>query len=271
MQRLKKSILPTVFAGAISATARLRVKESDKRAPETQAGTASAGRPHGFTARSGLSLALAVAAGFALLSFVRANYDPGEDLSDQAWIADMLAAEGPDWPSDAASGAVTFPVGGNPAGDVTVLVFSDYACSICRISDPELEQAAKADGAVRIVYRPWPVFGPPSERAARIALASAPQGVFPEVNARLLEGRGLSEADLRRAVEDAGGDFVRAEQELAVSLEAIDAQLSANHKAAFRLSLKGTPAYLVGPYLLRGKANSRMFTRAFELARQKQR
>ena len=209
-----------------------------------------AAAPKPFTAKSALTLALAVAAGFALLTFVRQNYDPGEDLSEHSWAEDIIAAEG-------------YPVGGNPSGDVTVLVFSDYACAICRISDPELERAAKADGAVRIIYRLWPVFGPPSERAARLAMASAPQGIFSEVNASLLSGRSLSDTSIQSAVESAGGDWGNVQTNLATNREAIDAQLSANHAAAFRLSLQGTPAYLVGPYLLRGKSNSRAFTRAF--------
>jgi protein-disulfide isomerase len=214
-----------------------------------------AGQP--FSAKGALGLALAVGAGFAVLTLLRQNIAPGEDLSQHQWVEPIIAQSG-------------HPVGGNPTGDITVLVFSDYACAICRISDPELERAAEADGNVRIVYRPWPVFGPPSERAARIAMASDAQGIFPKVNAKLLQTRGLSEADLRQAVERSGGDWAAVEAELASDPAKIDGLLTANHKAAFRLSLKGTPAYLVGRTLLRGKSNEASFERAIAIAREQQ-
>jgi protein-disulfide isomerase len=41
---------------------------------------------------------------------------------------------------------------------------------------PALEEAVQRDGKVRVIYKDWPIFGPPSERAASVALACAEQG-----------------------------------------------------------------------------------------------
>ncbi|WP_432201512.1 DsbA family protein [Erythrobacter sp. W53] len=207
--------------------------------------------------RQALVLAGLVAVGLAMSVLLRQSVFTGEDLSEFGWAERILAEEG-------------YPVGGNPDGDVTVMVFTDYACGICRISDPELERAAKEDGNVRIVYRLWPVFGPPSERAARLAMAADRQGVFSPFHTELLASAALSPQGIRATLKQAGGNWSQAQADLTEHGDAIDAAISATHQSAFRISLRGTPGYLVGPYLLRGKGSEGMFKKAFERAREKQ-
>jgi protein-disulfide isomerase len=60
------------------------------------------------------------------------------------------------------------PVSGNPKGDVTVVVFFDYACGYCKKSVPELDALAAKDPNLRIVYKEFPILGPRSQvRRAR--------------------------------------------------------------------------------------------------------
>ncbi len=64
------------------------------------------------------------------------------------------------------------PVGGNPAGDVTLVEFFDYNCPYCRQMAPLMTQAEAEDPQLRIVYKEFPILGPNSVVAAKAALAA---------------------------------------------------------------------------------------------------
>lgn len=161
-----------------------------------------------------------------------------------------------------------------PARDIgtptlTVVVFTDYQCPACKLAHPALERAADADGQVRLSYRDWPIFGPRSVRAARVAIAAAAQGVYPAVHGRLMaEARTLDERVLREAVERSGGDWAKVVARLRSDGAAIDAQLAETARAAFLLGLAGTPGYLIGPILVTGALDDTGFGRAFAQARE---
>jgi protein-disulfide isomerase len=127
--------------------------------------------------------------------------------------------------------------------------------------------AVRADGRVRLVYRDWPIFGAVSERAARLALASDYQGIYPDVHDALMHAGSLDDATVRLAVEQAGGDWARLLVDLAAHRGAIDAHLARNAAHAQALGLEGTPGYLAGPILIRGAMDETAFRRAFAQAR----
>jgi protein-disulfide isomerase len=74
------------------------------------------------------------------------------------------------------------PVGGNTDGDVTIVEWFDYQCPYCRKLEPELRQVAHDDGKVRLVWKDWPILGPVSVVAARMALAAKYQGKYAEAD-----------------------------------------------------------------------------------------
>ncbi|MDB5669746.1 MAG: hypothetical protein JWO25_705 [Alphaproteobacteria bacterium] len=61
---------------------------------------------------------------------------------------------------------------GAPDGDVTLIVFADYACPACREAQPVIDQLVAGDPKLRIVYRIL-VNEHPGLHAARISLAVA--------------------------------------------------------------------------------------------------
>src|SRR3546814_9096698 len=78
------------------------------------------------------------------------------------------------------------------------LSYSDYQCPFCRKIHPALERLAQEDGRVRIVYRDWPIFGPASEEAARMAIASQWQNKHRQFNDALMRTEGkLSSEKIR--------------------------------------------------------------------------
>jgi protein-disulfide isomerase len=149
-----------------------------------------------------------------------------------------------------------------------VIVFTDYQCPACKRAAPALAAAFRRDGRVRIIFKDWPIFGPVSERAARVAVASARQGIYPAVHMRLMaERRGLDDAVLQAAVEAAGGSWPRLLADLATHRLAIDRRIAGNGAEAFALSLEGTPSYVVGTLLIVGGMDEAGFTAAFAAAR----
>ena len=157
----------------------------------------------------------------------------------------------------------------NQRADVTLVAFSDYRCPACLLAYPDMVSAVANDGKVRVVYKDWPVFGERSERAARVALASRYQRIYPEVHHALMSGRRVDEQAMRNAVERAGGSWHRLEADLRHNREQIDEQLARNAQQAFSLGLRGTPAYLVGPILVRGRISEAAFSGAIAGARKK--
>jgi protein-disulfide isomerase len=63
------------------------------------------------------------------------------------------------------------PVAGNANGDITIVEYFDYNCPYCRKIEPELQQVVQDDGKIRLVLKDWPILGPVSVIAARMALA----------------------------------------------------------------------------------------------------
>ncbi len=159
------------------------------------------------------------------------------------------------------------PRSGPPGADLSVAVFTDYRCPACRRADPEMQRAVEADGAVTVVYKDWPLFGERSNRAARVALASVAQGIYPAVHHAFMAAPNLDERTLRAVVEHAGGDWAKLEDDLRRGAAAIEEQLARNARQAFALGLGGTPGYLIGPLQVRGALDEGEFRAAFDAAR----
>lgn len=178
----------------------------------------------------------------------------GRDVSDVMDVPALLNAPG-------------FPEEGSSDPAVTMLVFSDYACAVCRRVEPLWREAAREAGDVCVVHRDWPILGEGSRRAARVALAAGRQGLYAPVHEVLMRTGRFDEAALRRAVVVAGGDWARLERDLISDAEAIDRLLSRTAQDALQLGFRGTPGFLVGPLRLEGAATQRQFARAIERAR----
>ncbi|MFN3620107.1 DsbA family protein [Sphingorhabdus sp.] len=163
----------------------------------------------------------------------------------------------------------TFPSRDVGQPTLTFVLFTDYRCPACKLSNAAMEKALQQDDHVRIIYRDWPIFGPASERAARVAIASDRQGIYPLVHARLMnERRTLEENTLRQAIEYTGGSWRQIEADLEAYAADIDRQLDRTQADAFQLGISGTPAYLAGSILLTGAQDEGRFRRLFAAGRQ---
>ena len=162
--------------------------------------------------------------------------------TDETVLTEALVLRDPD-----------IPVAGNAGGDVTIVEYFDYQCPYCRKIEPDLRQVVQDDGKVRLVFKDWPILGPVSVVAARLALASKYQEKFVQahdaligVNARLTEPR------IRELLAGAGIDVDRLDRDLAANANAIDAILARNGDQAVAFGFRGTPSFIVGKFRVPG-------------------
>ena len=185
----------------------------------------------GPTRRQALGL---FSAGVALLGAVVAR---GEDNEDKV-LTEALVLRDPD-----------IPVAGNPNGDITIVEWFDYNCPYCRKLEPELRQVVQDDGKVRLVLKDWPILGPVSTVASRMALAAKYQDKFVQAHDAMIGvSSKLTEPRVRELLAGAGIDIDRLDRDLAANAKAIDAILIRNNDQAEAFGFRGTPSFIVGKF-----------------------
>lgn len=132
---------------------------------------------------------------------------------------------------------------GNPNGKITLVEFTDYACTYCRASLPHVQQLIAANPELRVVVREWPIFDG-SEDAARMALAAARQGKF-EAFHNAMFAQGPPNPDRVEAAARSAGLDLAAARAYAVSPE-VDVEIAQNQGLAQQLGFTGTPSWVVG-------------------------
>lgn len=134
---------------------------------------------------------------------------------------------------------------GNPRGDVTLVMFTDYACGYCRQSAPDVERLLREDRRLKVVWRELPVLGPESVAAARAALGAAAAGRYLPFH-RAMFASGRPGADTIRAA------LAQANVGQPAPDVRVDREIEANLALAGRLGITGTPTFVAGDRLLTG-------------------
>ncbi|WP_426166154.1 DsbA family protein [Sandarakinorhabdus sp. DWP1-3-1] len=158
-------------------------------------------------------------------------------------------------------------VAGNPQGDVSVVVFFDYACPYCRQGHADTLKLAAADKGVRIVYRDFPVLSPASDEAAMASLSAAQQGKYSRFHNAMFDNPGkVSHERTVAMVRTAGLDELRTAKDLGAP--ALKAEIKRNLELGRALGLTGTPSYVVGDRILSGAVGFDALQAAVAEARQ---
>jgi protein-disulfide isomerase len=154
---------------------------------------------------------------------------------------------------------------GNPNGTVTMVEFSDYACGYCRRSLPDVAELLKKNPDLRIVVRELPIIGPESPAAAKMALAAAEQGKFPQFHDAMFAMGQVDAQSIEAAAQKAGLDMERARKVAAGP--AVEQELSRNLEIAQRLGFSGTPSWVAGERLISGAVGVDQLSQAIAEAR----
>jgi protein-disulfide isomerase len=184
---------------------------------------------------------------------------PGSALaqSDETVLTEALVLRDPD-----------IPVAGNPNGDITIVEYFDYQCPYCRKLEPELRQVVQDDGKVRLVLKDWPILGPVSVVASRMALACKYQDKFIAAHDALIGVNSkLTEPRINELLAGAGIDVDRATRDLAANAKAIDAILARNNDQATAFEFRGTPSFIVGKFRVPGVLTMAQFEQVVADAR----
>ena len=145
------------------------------------------------------------------------------------------------------------PVAGNVDGDISIVEWFDYQCPYCRKLDPELRQVVHDDGKVRLVWKDWPILGPVSVVASKMALACKYQDKYAQAHDALIGVNSrLTEPRIDELLAGAGIDVDRAKRDLAANEKVINAILARNNEQAEALGFNGTPSFIVGKFRVPG-------------------
>ena len=154
---------------------------------------------------------------------------------------------------------------GNPAGSVTLVEFSDYACTYCRQSVADVAALVAANPDLKVVIREYPILAPESADAARMALAAAQQGRFAQFHDAMFRLGPPTAQAIEAAAAEAGVDLARARAAIATGV--FDDQLQANAQLAAQLGISGTPGWVIGDRALNGAVGAQELGAAIEEAR----
>ena len=134
-----------------------------------------------------------------------------------------------------------------PHYDVTIVEYMDYQCPYCRATHKPLQQLLASDHRIRVIFRDWPVFGPESQHAALIAIASKYQGKYLAVHNALMETPlPLTEAKIKAAAVRAGVNWNRLQHDMSAHADEITDLFERNEAQANMLGLEGTPGFIIG-------------------------
>jgi protein-disulfide isomerase len=154
---------------------------------------------------------------------------------------------------------------GNPQGTVTLVEFSDYACTYCRKSVEDVEALIAANPDLRVVMHEMPILSAESADAARMALAAAQQGRYAQFHSAMFRYGSPNAETIQAAAKEAGVDLAKANAAIASGM--FDAQLSANLSLASSLGISGTPGWVVGNRTLNGAVGREAIGEAIAEAR----
>lgn len=136
-------------------------------------------------------------------------------------------------------------VGGNPKGDVTLVEFFDYRCPYCKQMEPAMQALIKEDGKLRIVYKEFPILGPVSVFASRVAIAARKQGKYEEFRSQMIMLKGAIDQDaVMKTAASAGLDLDKLKTDMAAP--DVDKIIQRNYALAETLGIDGTPGLVVG-------------------------
>ncbi len=144
-------------------------------------------------------------------------------------------------------------VGGNPEGDVTIVEFLDYRCGYCKRAHPHVQELLKRDTNVRYVIKEFPILGPESISAARVAMAALEldPAKYAALHDELMTYKGNMTEQVALRMAGTLGYDIGAIKEAAAD-PSIEEKIALNYQLAETLGINGTPSFIVGTEIIRG-------------------
>lgn len=154
---------------------------------------------------------------------------------------------------------------GNPDGKVTLVEFTDFACTYCRHSVEDVEALVAQDKDLKVVVKQLPILSPESADAAKMGMAAAEQGRYAAFHKAMFAAGRPDPQTIEAAARASGVDLVRARRVMADPR--FEAELARNIELARQLGFSGTPAWVVGDALISGAVGKDKLAEAIADAR----
>lgn len=146
------------------------------------------------------------------------------------------------------------PVAGNPQGDVTIVEFFDYNCGYCKRALDDMRALLKDDSKIKVILKDFPVLGPESVEASRVAVAVKNQlqgEKYWDFHIKLMAAKGrINGAKAIEVAKDAGVNI----EQLRKDIDSPETRKTIDDTVALgdRLNLTGTPAFVVADEVVFG-------------------
>jgi protein-disulfide isomerase len=160
---------------------------------------------------------------------------------------------------------------GDPQGDVTLVEFFDYNCGYCKRALADTLALLGDDPHLKLVLKEFPVLGPGSAEAARVAIAARMQdpAKYLAFHQALLGAPGpAGEQKALNAARDQGLDLARLQRDMAS--DEVSATLAEDMQLASALGISGTPSYVVGDQTIVGAVGVAALRQRIDALRAKQ-
>lgn len=137
------------------------------------------------------------------------------------------------------------PVGGNPEGTESLVVFMDPYCGYCKKFHGEIDGILKTNKDVKITFIDIPIMGPGSIVAVKAMLAAKEQGKYEQLQKAIFSAdKHLSKKEILKVATSLGIDSKQLEKDM--KSKGIQEQIDRNSVLAKTLGINGTPTLIVG-------------------------
>ena len=142
---------------------------------------------------------------------------------------------------------------GNVKSENIIVEFFDYNCSYCKKAHQDILKIKQNKNNVKIIYKNFPILSENSKKLAAIALVIAKDSneVFNKFHNLIMSKKGPVTKDyLKGVLNDLGYDEEKIKNSL--NSEYVKDQLYIDRELSEKLSLRGTPAFIVNNKLFFG-------------------
>ncbi|TGQ08841.1 MULTISPECIES: DsbA family protein [unclassified Mesorhizobium] len=157
---------------------------------------------------------------------------------------------------------------GNPKGKVTIVEFYDYNCGFCKRAIEDMQALTKSDPDLRFVLKEFPILSPDSQKASVVSMAfhlMHPEK-YGEFHTALLGGQGrATESSAIKVALSLGADESTLREKM--KDPRIAETLSRTYDLATKLSITGTPSYVVGNEVIFGALGQQVLAEKIEEAK----
>ncbi len=137
------------------------------------------------------------------------------------------------------------PIGGNPKGTQSLVVFLDPYCGYCKKMHGELDTLLKTNKDVKVVFKDLPIMGQGSFMAVKAMLAAKEQGKYDQLQAAIFSAdKHLTKKQILKIASSLGIDVKKLEEDM--KSKALQARIDQGLELAKALGIDKTPTLIIG-------------------------